>query len=240
MKCSVLSTSMNKKESCLTSKQLKKITELHNKENTAGKLPTSVTKPKLLKNLKEALDIKDEQHLSKFNFIKKDKLLYYTLKNLLYKKRLSYRKNGWLTNTDIDSVMTQYSLKYNFSYTGAIPSDYFTHHPFKRSYPSYIIFNLDPSHKPGSHWVSMIIHEDNTAEYFDSNGMKPNRYISNFLKNINCTLKWYNKETLQNKDGLCGVYAIYFLIKKAQENCVCLNPGQADEKIMSAKKDYFY
>lgn len=242
-KCSVLSKSADKKESCLTKKQLKKVTKLHNKEyckmDKKCKLPLEVTKPVLLKNLKKSLDIKDEERLAKFNFIKKDKMTYYTLKKLMYKKRLSYRKNGWLTTYDIDDVMVQYALRYNFSYRGAVPSDYFLTHSFKRSYPAYLIFNTDPSHMPGSHWVSMVMNEDHTVDYFDSNGMKPNRYIKKFLDNQGCKLRWYNKKPLQNKDGLCGVYAMYFLITKAKENCICLNNKTADRLMVTAKKEYF-
>lgn len=236
--CSILSKSKDKTESCLTKQQIKEITKMYNIHG-GNSLPLYVKKKTLVSNLKKSLKITDEKRLSRFDFIKKDPLMYYSLKKLMYKKRLGYRKDGWLNTHDIDDVMNQYALKYNFNYTGAVPSDYYTKHHFKHAFPCYMIFNLDPMHKPGSHWVSMVIDKDKNVEYFDSNGLKPNRNIHNFIKKIGGKLAWYNKETFQKQDGLCGVYAMYFLIKKAKKDCVCLNEKVADTVIKDAKREIF-
>ncbi len=237
-RCSILSKSKDKKESCLTRSQIEKITKMYNVEKDDN-LPLGVNKKTLVSNLKKTLNIVDEKKLSGLDFVKRDPMMHYSLKKLMYKKRLGYRKDGWLNTYDIDDVMNQYALKYNFNYTGAVPSDYYTKHHFRKSFPCYMIFNLDPMHKPGSHWVSMVVDKDKNIEYFDSNGVKPNRNIHNFIKSIGGKLKWYNKETYQREDGLCGIYAIYFLIKKAKKDCVCLNEKIADTVMKNTKKEIF-
>ena len=168
-KCSVLSKSSDKNTSCLTKKQIKHITKLHNEEHCSTKdcsLPISLDKKSLLKNLKKSLDIRDEEKLAEFDFIKNDPITYYSLKKLLYKKRISPRRNYWLNTNDINDVMYQYALNYQFNYLGAFPSDYFLEREFKPKNPSYLILNTDPAHKPGSHWVSMIISPDKRVSFW--------------------------------------------------------------------------
>ena len=36
------------------------------------------------------------------------------------------------------------------------------------SYPSSFVINLDPSYKPGSHWVAVYFDKNGVSEYFDS------------------------------------------------------------------------
>ena len=36
------------------------------------------------------------------------------------------------------------------------------------SYPSSFVINLDPSYKPGSHWVAVYFDKNGVGEYFDS------------------------------------------------------------------------
>ena len=36
------------------------------------------------------------------------------------------------------------------------------------SYPSSFVINLDPSYKPGSHWVAVYFDRNGVGEYFDS------------------------------------------------------------------------
>ena len=41
------------------------------------------------------------------------------------------------------------------------------------SFPFAYIFNLDPSYKPGVHWVAVYIDKEGRPEYFDSFGRPP-------------------------------------------------------------------
>ena len=40
-------------------------------------------------------------------------------------------------------------------------------HIKQRSFPSAYVFNLDPSYKPGVHWVAVYIDRRGVVEYFD-------------------------------------------------------------------------
>ena len=41
------------------------------------------------------------------------------------------------------------------------------------SYPSSDVINLDPSYKPGSHWVAVYFDRNGEGEYFNSLGRYP-------------------------------------------------------------------
>ena len=45
--------------------------------------------------------------------------------------------------------------------------------PKLASISSLFVVNLDPSCKAGSHWVVLFYTNNNTVEYFDSRGIKP-------------------------------------------------------------------
>ena len=54
-------------------------------------------------------------------------------------------------------------------------------HIKQKSFPSAYVFNLDPSYKPGVHWVAVYIDRKGHNEYFDSFGRPPPREIKYFL-----------------------------------------------------------
>ena len=49
------------------------------------------------------------------------------------------------------------------------------------SFPSAHVFNLDPSYKPGVHWVAVYFDREGLPEYFNSFGRPPPREIKDFL-----------------------------------------------------------
>ena len=61
-------------------------------------------------------------------------------------------------------------------------------HIKQKSFPSAYVFNLDPSYKPGSHWVAVYIDRKGRPEYFDSFGRPPPREIKDFL--YTCAESW--------------------------------------------------
>ncbi len=64
---------------------------------------------------------------------------------------------------------------------GVFPSDRI---PTDIIEPCAIVVNLDPSTKPGIHWVAIFV-INNTVEYFDSYVLPPNvRANKQFLKEI--------------------------------------------------------
>ena len=67
----------------------------------------------------------------------------------------------------------------------------------RKSFPSAYVFNLDPSYKPGSHWVAVYIDRKGRPEYFDSFGRPPPRKIKDFL--YTCAESWkYNHVPFKN------------------------------------------
>lgn len=84
--------------------------------------------------------------------------------------------------------------------------------------PSCFIFNLDPSTKPGSHWISVYLPKNRPAEYFDSYGKGPgiHRNFKKFLlKNANQHI--FNKTQIQGfTSDLCGQYCCLFILNRCQ------------------------
>ena len=50
------------------------------------------------------------------------------------------------------------------------------------SYPSSFVINLDPSYKPGSHWVAVYFDKNGVGEYFDSLAGDPPHEVVHFLR----------------------------------------------------------
>lgn len=86
--------------------------------------------------------------------------------------------------------------------------------PFRISLPVFLISNLDPDSKPGSHWIAIHIDINGEGEYFDSFGRKPCGYHKLFL--IRNTKRWiYNNVPLQNRfTSVCGEYCLVYLYFK--------------------------
>jgi len=165
------------------------------------------------------------------------KLKYFTFKPKFYANR-----DEWLNTTDIDAVMKQYQKKYpDFYFIGAKPCDFYKHTKLNyEKWCSYkklgIIFNLDKTGEPGSHWTSLFIDCTRQGQpklyYFDSTGKPPNKEIHDFILLIarvqikkNPAIKnererttevevYINNKVHQKGNSECGVYSIYFLIKK--------------------------
>lgn len=83
--------------------------------------------------------------------------------------------------------------------------------PVNVSLPMYLISNLDPDTKPGSHWVAIYINSRGVGEYFDSFGRKPISYHEEFLKR-NCKHYIYNGVEIQNcLTSVCGMYSLVYI-----------------------------
>ena len=50
------------------------------------------------------------------------------------------------------------------------------------SYPSSFVTNLDPSYKPGSHWVAVYFDKNGVGEYVDSFARYPPQEVVHFLR----------------------------------------------------------
>ena len=86
------------------------------------------------------------------------------------------------------------------------------------------ILNLDPSYKPGSHWVAVYIdaQHDKEINYYDSFGDEPPKRLLKDIKvivdklNPNVYLKFkVNKVKHQSvKSSNCGFFAMKFIIER--------------------------
>ena len=118
-------------------------------------------------------------------------------------------------------------LKTINQFQGVFPSDKLPKNPPKGFY----IVNLDPSTKPGSHWVAIHIISHKKAEYFDSYAYPP--FVPNlvkFLERFSCT---YNPMQLQNfQSDLCGEYCCFYVLHKSTGKTL-----KSLLKLFSAKTD---
>lgn len=81
--------------------------------------------------------------------------------------------------------------------------------------PAALVVNLDPSNKPGSHWVSLYFDRDGTCEYFDSYGRKPKELQSYIIANSS-TYVFNNLQVQRMLTSTCGQMCIYVLIWRAR------------------------
>ena len=76
-----------------------------------------------------------------------------------------------------------------------------------------VIFNNEPSFKPGSHWLALYKRSKKVYEFFDSFGLPPAFYQLTkkhpFLKD--CKIICQNKQLQSISSNLCGLYCIYYL-----------------------------
>ena len=105
-----------------------------------------------------------------------------------------------------------------------------------------LIVNLDPSSRPGSHWVSLCVNKTRNKrilEYFDSYGENP---FTSFP--ATWTLK-YNPYSFQGKNSkVCGHYCVFFVSERAKNRSfksilkrlkTCKNPDRFVELYLKRK-----
>ena len=80
--------------------------------------------------------------------------------------------------------------------------------------PLHTFLNLDPSYKPGSHWVAVYIDRKGRPEYFDSFGHPPPREIKDFLHT--CAESWkHNHVPIQELySTTCGQFVVFYIYQR--------------------------
>lgn len=225
MDCSI-NRKYQKDSSCFLKKDLTEIAKKLNECRIKNKklkycigktINTNISKDKLYKKIKNILKLKDR------NWIKQQFIGNSYVRSDIFKPN-GPKSNGWLSNFDIQHVMDQYSkfyqkIKKDFTFHGVVMANWYNLHPnllydylFKKK--QAVVFNTDTQNGPGQHWVSVFINTKE-IEFFDSNGTPPNIYIKKFLTDIskllNIPIK-INKIQHQKIDGVCGVYALKFVL----------------------------
>ena len=159
----------------------------------------------------------------------------YTIKKKIFRPKGPNGKTTWLNTFNIDDVMKQYEDKYSdFKFFGAVPIDFdslseieiSSDYDFKKlinngKHKIGVVFNLDESWKPGSHWVACYSDlKKGTVYFFDSYGYNPEKRIRKLLRSIARYIKDvekkhpvvnYNKVRHQYDNYDCGVYSINFI-----------------------------
>ena len=83
------------------------------------------------------------------------------------------------------------------------------------SYPSSFVINLDPSYKPGSHWVAVYFDRNDIGEYFDSFARHPPHEVDHFLRSH--VKGWqYNRMQVQELYTMtCGQFVVFYVYQKS-------------------------
>lgn len=203
------------------------------------------------------------------DFIKKymDESTRYELTKTVFRPSGPNGKFEWLNTINLNEIMEQYQLKYpDFRYLGTVPIDFDNIYEHIRNinieelYKSGIkklgiIFNLDDSKSPGSHWVAMYVNiEEKQLYYFDSYGIKPEYRIRKLMRRIcdqivkmfkitpdKATVE-YNDIRHQYKGSECGVYSADFIIRMLQGESFkkLTEDKQSDDKVNLRREDLFY
>lgn len=79
---------------------------------------------------------------------------------------------------------------------------------YNESGECFLVVNLDPSYKSGSHWIALYINASTRCnEYFDSYGEEPNSEISSYLRSF-----LRNKKQLQSAfSTTCGQWCMLYI-----------------------------
>jgi hypothetical protein len=178
----------------------------------------------------------------------------------------------WLSSDDISDIMKQHeAANPDFRFIGPSPIDF----DKKTSYGDCVweelcklnmadmmskgkskigvAFNLDPHHKPGSHWTSLFIHTPRKEiSYFDSAGDRCPRRIKKLVKRIQnqgrvggdeYTFTENHPVEHQMKDTECGIYAIHFMVHMLKDGSFnkFTNPQRtiSDAKAHDLRRRYY-
>lgn len=240
--CQLKNNKSNKFKSCYSKDSLIKISEIWNKNNSLNKIKIeNQSRQKIWGQIQKNLNSsckKDEYCWKKQDFIKKLKdidIEMYTFKPK-YPKAWIKNTNTWLNTYDIYYVMKQYEKAYDdFAFLGPIPSDCPTKIQCELSKLDLIgmkkqgidkvgiIYNLDVSTGPGTHWVGMYIdNKNNEINYYDSYGGLPTKLIGNFIgtlvdkynSNNYKPVVIYNDKRHQYGGSECGMYSMNFILER--------------------------
>lgn len=94
--------------------------------------------------------------------------------------------------------------------------------------PCGVIFNLDTSGEPGSHWIAIYLHNNLQGEYFDPLGLPPTLFpdIEDYLRRVCKSVKWNNLQIQSVRSIACGLFCVHFLKNRFN--------GQSASKILSS------
>jgi hypothetical protein len=177
--------------------------------------------------------------------------------------------DDWLDSLNIEQVMKQYEETYpEFKFFGAVPIDFSAPNPnnldgkhcveqqmcelnLKKLAARGItklgyVFNLDPSTKDGSHWMSGFTDiPAHQTYFFDSYGYEPPPQVARFMRSLTVQdpemkLEFCSRR-FQYSDSECGMYCIIFIMSMLEGvdfKSFCRNPIP-DKDVFQMRK-WFY
>jgi hypothetical protein len=145
-----------------------------------------------------------------------------------------------MNTTDIENILRA-DNRCSPYFKGVMARDHFVEFLNETDSPTYsVVFNSDPSHRPGQHWM-VFVKNNSKGYYFDSYGQHPSTYPDVKEALSSCVSKVYwSSERLQGlTSNTCGDYCILF--------CHLIHRGWSMEDIVSTllsigspeKRDHF-
>lgn len=223
-------------------------------------------KKQLVKDIDDRLKgiCKDQTEWLKLNIVKK--LKDKGIEKYTFRPPLTNKRFDWLSTIDINHVLDQYELRYpDFKSFGAVPYDFselsyldlynldIDKYYKEGKYKWGIVFNLDTSRQPGSHWVSMFVNlKEGQIYFFDSGGKKPRKRIADLVNKIkiwmekkyNGRIKMdvnYNNIRHQYENSECGVYSINFITELLKgNNFMNIIKNKIDDRKINLKRDLYF
>ena len=86
------------------------------------------------------------------------------------------------------------------------------------SYPSSFVINLDPSYKPGSHWVAMYFDRNGVGEYFDSFAHYPPHKAEHFVYLHAKRWQYIRMQVQEIYTTTCGQFIVFCIYQKSRTN----------------------
>lgn len=184
-------------------------------------------------------------------------------------KKWEENHREWLTTSDIENVLKQYTKKHSdFVFIGPVPIDFDKKYGpgfcivdelckinlnnllKKKKYRLGIVFNLDAHDQPGSHWVAMFADfYKNEIYYWDSYGSNAPEEVHTLMNRLKSQgseigrdIKiMVNNVRHQYKNSECGVYCIYFIVKLLEGSSYedIINK-KVDDDTMETNRDHFF
>lgn len=182
----------------------------------------------------------------------------------------------WLSTADIHDKLVEYQAHYpNFLPIGPVPIDFCNiGHilckmdvigAYKKGTRTIgVVFNTDPSHLPGKHWISMFIDmrapiwEINYFDSFGNSSLAPeimsliqhldhtmNQAGIRHVKKLNCSNNMCTNSIMhQMNDSDCGVYSIHFIVKRLEgvswEDLVRERSTELNDDNMGRMRKYYF
>ena len=84
------------------------------------------------------------------------------------------------------------------------------------SYPSSFVINLDPSYKPGSHWVAVYFDRNGIGEYVDSFAHYPPYEVDHFLRSHAKGWQYNRMQVQELYTTTCGQFVVFYIYQKSR------------------------